>query len=61
MRDIWANDVDKGGNAIPYHIEDPFIRREFEESMRREGAVSRMEPMLYGGPPPEGFEIPAVM
>ena len=54
MRDVWAIDINKGGNAIPYHLEDPFIRREFEETMRREGAESRMEPLLYEGPPPPG-------
>ena len=61
MRDVWAIDVSKGGNAIPYHLEDPFIRAEFEETMRREGAASRMEAVLYDGPPPEGMEVPDVM
>jgi hypothetical protein len=61
MRDVWAIDVSKGGNAIPYHLEDPFIRAEFEETMRHEGAASRMEPVLYDGPPPEGKEVPDVM
>jgi hypothetical protein len=61
MRDVWAIDVSKGGNAIPYHLEDPFIRTEFEQTMRREGAASRMEPVLYDGPPPQGMEVPDVM
>jgi quercetin dioxygenase-like cupin family protein len=61
MRDIWAIDIDKGGNAIPYYLEDPFLRTEFEERMAREGAVSRMEPRLYEGPPANGLEIPAFM
>ena len=61
MRDVWAIDVNKGGNAIPYHMEDPFIRKEFEETMAREGAVSRMEPKLYDGPPAAGEEPPDVM
>jgi hypothetical protein len=60
-RRIWAIDVDKGGNAIPYHLEDPFIRKEFEERMSPEGAASRMEPKLYEGPPADGVEIPSFM
>jgi hypothetical protein len=47
MKDVWAIDLDKGGNAIPYHQEDPAIRRLFEESLATEGAVSRMESRLY--------------
>jgi hypothetical protein len=58
MRDIWAIDVDKGGNAIPYYMEDKFIRKEFEERMRREGAASRMEPRLYDGPVADDIELP---
>jgi quercetin dioxygenase-like cupin family protein len=61
MRDVWAIDVNKGGNAIPYHMEDPFIRKEYEATMAREGAVSRMEPKLYEGPPADGLEPPDVM
>ena len=49
MKDVWAIDVTKGGNAIPYHQEDPAIRREFEATLAREGTVSRMEPGLYDG------------
>jgi hypothetical protein len=40
MRDVWAIDVNKGGNAVPYHLEDPFIRREFEETMARRRGVA---------------------
>jgi hypothetical protein len=50
MKDIWAIDLDKGGNAIPYHQEDPAIRRLFEQSLAGEGAVSRMESSLYERP-----------
>jgi hypothetical protein len=49
MRDVWAIDVTKGGNAIPYTHEDPAIRQEFEATLAREGAVSRMEQGLYDG------------
>ena len=50
MEDVWAIDLNKGGNAIPYHQEDPAIRRMFEETLAREGTVSRMEPRLYERP-----------
>jgi quercetin dioxygenase-like cupin family protein len=47
MADIWAMDVDKGGNAIPYRLEDPFIRNEFEARLRQEGVTSRMDAKFY--------------
>jgi quercetin dioxygenase-like cupin family protein len=50
MKDVWAIDMNKGGNAIPYHQEDPAIRRGFEEALAREGAVSHMESRLYERP-----------
>ena len=52
MADVWAIDVTKGGKAIPYHMEDPFIRAEYETTLAREGAASRMEAALYR--PPRG-------
>ena len=50
MKDIWAIDLNKGGSAIPYHQEDPAIRRMFEETLAREGVVSRMKSKLYEQP-----------
>ena len=50
MADIWAIDVNKGGKAIPYHMEDPAIRAEYEATLAREGVTSRMEDGLYGPP-----------
>jgi quercetin dioxygenase-like cupin family protein len=47
MADVWAMDIDKGGKAVPYHLEDPYIRKEYEETLAREGVVSRMEDKLY--------------
>ena len=47
MADIWAMDIDKGGKAIPYHLEDPYIRKEYEETLAKEGVPSRMEDKLY--------------
>jgi quercetin dioxygenase-like cupin family protein len=47
MADVWAMDIDKGGKAVPYHLEDPYIRKEYEETLAKEGVVSRMEDKLY--------------
>ena len=47
LKDIWAVDLNKGGNAIPYHMEDPALRREYESTLAREGLASRMEPRFY--------------
>ncbi|MBX9738458.1 MAG: cupin domain-containing protein [Beijerinckiaceae bacterium] len=47
MADIWAIDIKKGGRAIPYNDEDPYIRKEFEQTLAAEGVPSRMEEKLY--------------
>jgi hypothetical protein len=47
LKDIWSIDVDKGGNAVPYRLEDKALRREYEETLAREGLQSRMDPRLY--------------
>lgn len=47
MADVWAMDIDKGGKAIPYHLEDPYIRNEYVETLAKEGVASRMEDKLY--------------
>jgi quercetin dioxygenase-like cupin family protein len=47
LGDIWAWDIDKGGKAIPYRLEDPFIRAEYEAELAKSGAKSRMEDQLY--------------
>jgi hypothetical protein len=31
-------------------LEDPFLRKEYEETLAREGVKSRMEPSLYVPP-----------
>jgi quercetin dioxygenase-like cupin family protein len=61
LKDVWAQDIDKGGAAIPYHLEDPAIRAEYEETLRREGAATRMDPRLYDGPPTADMDIPVGM
>lgn len=47
LMDYGAIDLGKGGSAIPYHEEDPFIRQNFERTLGEEGLTSRMEPALY--------------
>jgi quercetin dioxygenase-like cupin family protein len=47
LMDYGAIDLKKGGSAIPYDEEDPFIRTEFEATLAKEGATGRMEPELY--------------
>jgi quercetin dioxygenase-like cupin family protein len=48
--DEGAIDVTEGGTAIPYWLEDPFLRREYEETLRREGVQSQMSEELYRPP-----------
>lgn len=54
MTDYGAIDIRHGGTAIPYDLEDPMLRKEFEETLAREGSESRMEEELYQ--PPEKSE-----
>ena len=42
-----AIDIRDGGTAIPYDEEDPFIRAEYEETLKREGVTSRMADSLF--------------
>jgi hypothetical protein len=43
-------DVTEGGTSIPYWMEDPYIREEFEATLRENGGKSRMEPSRYVKP-----------
>src|SRR6266436_2526106 len=47
LLDYGAIELNKGGSAIPYCEEDKFIRREFEETLTREGVACRMEERFY--------------
>ncbi len=47
LLDYGAIDLKKGGAAIPYCEEDPFIRREFEATLVGEGVPCRMEERFY--------------
>lgn len=48
--DYGAIDIKEGGTAVPYYDEDPFLRKEYEETLKRDGVVSRMEDSLYRKP-----------
>lgn len=48
--DEGAIDVTEGGTAIPYWMEDPFLRQEYEATLKQEGMVSQMDPALYQPP-----------
>ncbi len=48
--DYTAMDLNEGGTAIPYWMEDPFIRQEYEAKLKEEGVVCRMDPKLYDKP-----------
>ena len=49
--DEGAIDVTEGGTAIPYWLEDPFLRKEYEETLAKEGVTSQMGDELYQAPP----------
>jgi mannose-6-phosphate isomerase-like protein (cupin superfamily) len=40
-------DVTQGGDAIPYHMEDPEIRKMFEARLAAEGSTLTMPPEVY--------------
>jgi len=48
--DYTAIDLDKGGTAIPYWMEDPYLRKEFEETLRVNSVECRMDPKWYVAP-----------
>jgi mannose-6-phosphate isomerase-like protein (cupin superfamily) len=47
LTDYGAIDIDEGGTAIPYSMEDPFLRAEYEATLRANGLKSRMDPHWY--------------
>jgi hypothetical protein len=49
LTDRGAIDIKKGGGAIPYDEEDPYLRKEFEATLAALGMESRMNPKLYTG------------
>ena len=59
--DYGAIDLSKGGSAIPYSQEDPRIRREFEETLQREGVAGRMDERFYQPSSDAADEPPQLM
>jgi hypothetical protein len=47
LMDYGAIDLKKGGSAIPYCDEDPYLRQEFARRLAEEGIESRMKPEFY--------------
>jgi hypothetical protein len=48
--DYTAIDINQGGTAIPYWMEDPHIRTEYEATLKEAGVPSRMDPAWYVKP-----------
>jgi hypothetical protein len=61
LMDYGAIDLNKGGSAIPYSQEDPRIRREFEETLRRDGVAARMDERFYQASSDANSEPPQLM
>jgi hypothetical protein len=40
-------DITQGGRAIPYYMEDPYIRKLFEQKLTDEGATLTMPAEVY--------------
>jgi quercetin dioxygenase-like cupin family protein len=45
--DYTAMDIPEGGSAIPYWMEDPFIKKEYDARLVDEGVENRMRPEYY--------------
>jgi mannose-6-phosphate isomerase-like protein (cupin superfamily) len=52
--DYTAMDVTEGGTSIPYWMEDPHLRQEYESKLASHGIATRMDPAWYVKP--EGVE-----
>lgn len=48
--DYTAIDVNEGGTAIPYWMEDPHIRAEYEALLKKNDVEVRMKPEWYEKP-----------
>src|SRR3989442_1455471 len=48
--DYTAIDIPDGGTSIPYWMEDPYIRREYGETMQKSGGPNRRDPGWYVAP-----------
>jgi quercetin dioxygenase-like cupin family protein len=45
--DYGAIDLDDGGTAVPYWMEDPFLTKEYQATLAAEGIENRMDPAWY--------------
>lgn len=54
--DYTGMDITEGGTSIPYWMEDPYIRGEFEGTLSQNGGKSRMEDDLYIDPEISGIK-----
>ena len=48
--DYTAIDVNQGGTAIPYWMEDPYLRNEYEATLKENGVTCRMDASWYTRP-----------
>ncbi len=48
--DYTAMDITEGGTSIPYWMEDPHIRREYQSTLAASGVPNRMDPAWYEPP-----------
>ena len=42
-----AMDIAEGGTSIPYWMEDPFIRKQYDAILEQNRAQNRMDPQFY--------------
>jgi hypothetical protein len=45
--DYTGMDIPEGGTAIPYWMEDPFVKEEYDRTIKANGGVSHMKPAYY--------------
>ena len=45
--DYTAMDIPEGGSSIPYWMEDPQVRKDWEKMIDRNGVESRMLPEFF--------------
>ena len=50
--DYTAMEIQEGGTAIPYWMEDPYLRAEYEQTLKTNGVENRMDPKWYEKPAP---------
>jgi hypothetical protein len=48
--DYTGMDIPEGGTAIPYWMEDPYLRKEYEATLKQNAVPCRMDPGWYAKP-----------